>query len=53
LDAISPEDDSSSHIEQLKSTSKSPEILEAFEIAKNGIHEFYRKDYEILGYPIP
>jgi hypothetical protein len=40
-------------VEKLKSTTKSPTVLEAFEEAKNRICEFYAKDYELLGYAFP
>ena len=40
-------------IEKLKSIRKSTAILEAFEIAKNRICEFYANDYEVLGYSFP
>ncbi len=52
LEAVTPEIEGNyPAIEKLKSTQKSPTILEAFEIAKDRIFEFYAKDYELLGYP--
>ena len=54
LEAVSSITDGNvSAIEKVKSTQKSPAILEAFEVAKHCIYEFYKRDYELLKYPYP
>jgi Sulfotransferase family len=37
---------------KLKATIKSPDIHEQFQKKSNQIYDFYRKDYELLGYPM-
>ena len=53
MDCASSATEASSGIEKVKVTKKTAEILESFTSAKDQIADFYRKDYELLGYPTP